>query len=181
MSFDLKGEWKMKSHGCLSRAIASATLLVSVFTAACSGAADDLAQVQALQQSWLTALNARDINGMMAVYVPDNSLLVFDAIPPRQYVGAAAFRQDNVNFLAAFPGPVKAQFIDFTFETEDNLAYGHGILDAFLTTSAGKQVELTPRQTDVYRKINGQWLIIHEHLSWPVDPSTGQADLQSKP
>jgi len=40
---------------------------------------------------------------------------------------------------------------------------------------------LTVRVTDVYRKIDGKWLIVHEHVSVPVDIKTGQGDLQSKP
>jgi ketosteroid isomerase-like protein len=35
--------------------------------------------------------------------------------------------------------------------------------------------------TDVYRKIHGKWLIFHEHVSFPVDLATGQADVLSKP
>ena len=37
------------------------------------------------------------------------------------------------------------------------------------------------RFTDVLRKMNGKWLIVHEHLSFPVDPETGKADFLSKP
>jgi ketosteroid isomerase-like protein len=37
------------------------------------------------------------------------------------------------------------------------------------------------RLTDVYRRINGQWLIEHEHVSVPVDLDTGKPDLASKP
>jgi len=35
--------------------------------------------------------------------------------------------------------------------------------------------------TDIYRKINGKWLIIHEHISVPVDLTTNKADLAAKP
>jgi hypothetical protein len=35
--------------------------------------------------------------------------------------------------------------------------------------------------TDVYRKIKGKWLIVQEHVSFPVDLATGKADLLSKP
>ncbi|HZF40664.1 MAG TPA: nuclear transport factor 2 family protein [Blastocatellia bacterium] len=38
----------------------------------------------------------------------------------------------------------------------------------------------TLRITNVYRKINGKWLIVHEHSSCPVDLTTGQADLSSE-
>jgi ketosteroid isomerase-like protein len=52
----------------------------------------------------VAAVNTKDLDGIMKYYVPDNvpgeTLVVFDGIPPRQYVGAAAFRQDWANFLA---------------------------------------------------------------------------------
>jgi ketosteroid isomerase-like protein len=37
------------------------------------------------------------------------------------------------------------------------------------------------RATDIYRKVNGKWLIEHEHYSVPVDLTTAKADLTSKP
>ena len=40
---------------------------------------------------------------------------------------------------------------------------------------------MTVRVTDVYKKINGNWLAVHEHVSVPVDLDTGQPDLTSKP
>src|SRR5438093_6640626 len=68
------------------------------------------------------------INGIMAYYSPDESLLVFDALPPRQYVGATAFRKDWEGFLAAYSAGVHAEVSDFKAETEGTLGYGHGIV-----------------------------------------------------
>ena len=45
----------------------------------------------------------------------------------------------------------------------------------------GKPLDLTLRVTDVYKKMNGKWLVVHEHVSWPVDLETGKADFSSKP
>ena len=42
-------------------------------------------------------------------------------------------------------------------------------------------MDLTVRVTDVYKKIKGKWLIVHEHVSVPVDLDTDKPDLQSKP
>ena len=39
----------------------------------------------------------------------------------------------------------------------------------------------TFRVTDVFRKIKGDWFIVQEHASFPVDPQTGKADLSSTP
>ena len=45
----------------------------------------------------------------------------------------------------------------------------------------GSELDITYRATDIWRSIDGRWAVIHEHASMPVDPVTGQADLQSTP
>jgi ketosteroid isomerase-like protein len=40
---------------------------------------------------------------------------------------------------------------------------------------------LIVRVTDVYKKAHRRWLIVHEHVSVPVDLDTGKPDLASKP
>jgi len=164
-----------RSYFLTGLAVAAACLVSS-----CSRANDE-AEVNASLQRLVAAVNAKDINGIMAYYSPDESLLVFDALPPRQYVGAAAFRKDWEGFLAAYPGAVHAEVSDWKTETDGNLAYGHGIFRTNGPDKDGKPLDLTVRVTDVFRKINGKWLVIHEHVSWPVDLATGKADLSSKP
>lgn len=39
----------------------------------------------------------------------------------------------------------------------------------------GDHITLTFRMTHGWRKVDGQWLITHEHWSYPVDPATGLA------
>jgi len=157
-------------------------ILCGLAASSCSNASkDDVSQIQALEKSFLDAFNAKDLNGVMAVYVPDDSLIAFDAIPPRQYIGADAYRKDFEGVIAAYPGPWHAEFIDWKIDAEGNLGYGHGFLHSVGTDKDGKPVDITIRLTDAYRKINGKWLIVHEHASFPVDLTTGKADFTSKP
>ena len=141
----------------------------------------DIDAINASVQRQVAAVNAKDINGIMAYYVPDDSLVVFDALPPRQYLGAAAYRKDWEGFLAAYPSTVQAITSDWKIETDGNLAYSHGFYRTNGPGKDGKPLDLTVRVTDVYKKINGKWLVVHEHVSWPVDLATGQPDLSSKP
>jgi ketosteroid isomerase-like protein len=117
----------------------------------------------------------------MSVYIPDQSLFVFDAVSPRQYVGAKAFRKDFEEFLACSRGRSDTGSAISAFAASGVLVYSHRIDTWTLTDKAGKRVTLVFRVTDVYRKINGMWLIVHEHISFPVDPTTGKADMLSKP
>jgi ketosteroid isomerase-like protein len=146
-----------------------------------SAKSDDEAAIKALEQQFAAAVTAKDVDKIMAVYVPDESLFVFDLIPPRQYVGAKAYHDDWKGFIDGFNGPVKFDISDVTVLARGNLAFGHSIQHVSGTGKDGKPIDITTRVTDDYRKIKGNWLIVQEHVSVPVDLATGKADLSSKP
>jgi len=141
----------------------------------------DEAAIRALEERFAAAFNAKDIDAIMKVYVPDESLVVFDVVPPRQYVGAKAYRKDWQDFLGIFNGPVKFEISALSVAADGTLGYSHSIQRVSGTTAKGQSIDLTVRVTDVYRKIKGHWLVAHEHVSVPVDLDTGKPDLSSKP
>jgi ketosteroid isomerase-like protein len=142
---------------------------------------DDKAEIAALEHHLISSINAKDLDGVMLVYVPDDSLFVFDVIPPRQYVGASAYREDWKGVLASFNGPIIAEVSDLRITSSNNLGFAHSIQHITGTDRSGKNIDWTFRVTDCYRKIKGKWLIVHEHYSVPVDLQTAKADLMSKP
>jgi ketosteroid isomerase-like protein len=71
-----------------------------------------------------------------------------------------------------YPGPSDFSINDLDITTGGNVAFSHSIQKGYLTDKKGKKVEMTVRVTDGYKKINGHWLIAHEHVSIPVDPAT---------
>jgi len=160
--------------------VLTALTVVAASVASSCSRPNDEADLNASVQQLVAAVNAKDLNGIMAYYTSDESLFVFDALPPRQYVGAAAYRKDWEGFLAAYPATIHAEVSDWKTEADGNLAYGRGVFRTGGPDKDGKPLDLTVRVTDVYRKINGKWLVIHEHVSWPVDLATGKADLSSK-
>jgi uncharacterized protein (TIGR02246 family) len=144
-------------------------------------AADDEAAIRALEDSFAAAFNAGDINAMMKQYVPDTSLVVFDVVPPRQHLGAAAYRKAWVAFFATFDGTPKIAITDLGIAVNGNLGFSHSIQHVTGTDKRGHSIDRTVRVTDGYRKIDGTWLIALEHISVPVDLATGKPDLSSKP
>ena len=152
---------------------------VAVGTARASSS--DEAAIRALEAQFSKAVNARDVDAVMKVYVPDESLVVFDVVPPRQYVGAKAYRKDWADFLGSFNGPVKFEIRDLSVAADATMGFGHSIQHVTGTDTKGQPVDLTVRVTDAYRKIKGNWLVVHEHVSVPVDLDTGKPDLSSKP
>jgi ketosteroid isomerase-like protein len=163
--------------GTMALALTTACIAPSVAAAA----TDDEAAIRALEDRFAAAFNAGDVDGIMKVYVPDESLVVFDVVPPRQYVGANAYRKDWVEFFGMLKGPPKFDITDLSITADGNLGFGHSIQRVRGMDPKGQPIDLTVRVTDAYRKIGGNWLIVHEHVSVPVDLETGKPDLSSKP
>ena len=142
----------------------------------------DEQEIRALEERFAAAFRAKDVPAIMKGYAPGSELFVFDVSPPRQYVGFDAYKKDFEDFFAAFPGPIdKFEVQDLSIVTDSKLAFSHSIQPSIITAKDGSKVSLVARVTDAYRKINGKWLITHEHVSVPVDLNTGKADPTSKP
>jgi uncharacterized protein (TIGR02246 family) len=157
--------------------IAAALALSAV--AARAAPADD-AQIRALEDRLVAAVAAKDTDAVMGLYVSDDSIFVFDAPPPQEIVGTAAWRRNVQGFFDLFDGPVNVRLSDLGIDASGDMAYSHSIQRFTGKTTKGAPVDLTLRVTDVYRKMKGKWLIVHEHVSAPIDLDTGKADLSSK-
>ncbi len=141
---------------------------------------EDEAAIRALEDKFAVAFNAGDIDAMMKNYIPDESLVVFDVVPPRQHLGADAYRKAWVGFFAHFKGIPKIAITDLVINVDGNLGFSHSIQHVTGTDIHGEPVDRTVRVTDGYRKIGGNWLIVLEHVSVPVDLKTGKPDFTSK-
>jgi ketosteroid isomerase-like protein len=114
-------------------------------------------------------------------HAPGNQLFVFDAVPPREFVGWDAYKKDSQDLLGAFPGPLTYSLSEQNITVAGPVAYVHNVQTGQFTRKDGSKLDTVVRVTDVYRKIGGKWLIVQEHVSFPVDLDTGKADLLSKP
>ena len=161
--------------------LVAGAIALFIFAQQSSAKESDEAGIRAMEAALIKGFAARDLDKALAVYVQDDTLFVFDAIPPRQYVGIKAWRADNENFLALFQGPFTAEMSDLSVTANGKLGFGHNIQRFAGTGKDGKPLELTFRVSDGYKKINGKWMIAEEHLSFPVDLGTGKGDLSSKP
>jgi len=163
-------------------------LLCIALLAACAGcnttppdtSAQDQSDIKALEDSFSAAVKARDINAIMTCYVSDPAMVVFDVVPPLQYIGTDAYRKDWQNVLDTYPGPAEISVAGLNITTGGNVAYASSVQRATFTDKTGKQVTMTARVTDGYKKVNGHWLIAHEHASIPVDLATLKADPNAK-
>lgn len=143
--------------------------------------ADDKADITALENRFAAGIRAKDVDAVMANYIPGESLVVFDIIPPRQYVGNDAYKKDWAGVFAGCADSPKMEISDLDITSDGKLAFSHSIQHFSCTDAKGGKLDLTMRATDAYKKVNGKWVIVHEHFSAPIDLASGKADLTSKP
>lgn len=150
-------------------------------TTAMHGRTQEVAEVMALEDLFAKAFRAKDVNTIMQLCVPDDSLVVFDVQRPLQVNGVRDYRLDWENFFNRFSGPLEADVSGMDVTAGDDVAYVRYIHHVMGPMKYGKRADYTLRVTDCLRKINGKWLIAHTHVSVPVDMQTGEADLESRP
>lgn len=141
--------------------------------------ARDEAQIRQRIEQWGQALHAKDINVLMSYYAPD--ILTFDILPPLQYQGVEAYRKNFEVWFAAVQGPIDYEIRDLRITMGDEVAFCHSLNRVRSTRPTGEHTETWVRVTVGFRKIDGLWMITHEHVSVPCDMETSQALLDLQP
>jgi ketosteroid isomerase-like protein len=175
----------MKRFRLLSESFLAVILFASVTATARARAKvaprGSRAEIEALETRYNEGFNTRDVDKIMSCYAPGKELFVFDAVPPREYPSWDDYKRDWEQLFSMFRGPVSNRISEQSLTVIGSVAYGHNIQSTTFTNKDGSPLNVVVRVTDVYRKIGGKWLIVQEHVSFPVDIATGQADLLSKP
>ncbi|MBV8593711.1 MAG: nuclear transport factor 2 family protein [Caulobacteraceae bacterium] len=161
--------------------LAAAAASLSALASSALALPSDVAEIRSLEARFAAAVAARDVDGIMSAYAPGGDLVVFDVIPPRQYVGWPAYRKDWSDFLAGFKGPVHMDIDDLAVETSGDMGYSHSIQHVAATDLSGAPVVMNVRVTDVYRRTPAGWRIVHEHVSVPVAFPSLKVDMLSAP
>ncbi len=159
--------------------LAAAVAAASIIGPRANAASDDNAQINALYRQFLTAFRHKDLNAVMAVYVHDNTLFVFDVGMPREHVGWTSYRADWKSLFSSMKGnPTNVSMSELGITIDGDVAYTHSVQS--VTANMGNVHALTVRVTDVLRKIDGKWLIVQEHVSVPINFETLKPDLMSR-
>ncbi|MGH6887224.1 MAG: YybH family protein [Geminicoccales bacterium] len=144
-----------------------------------TGKTSDEARIRGLVEDRTLAILDKDLERVMASYAPE--VVSFDAVDPLHNVGAEAVRARLQAWFAAYDGPIRCEVRDLVAAARDDVAFAHSLHRFSGTMTSGKAVDMWVRDTLCLRKIDGRWLVTHEHMSEPFDAETGQASLDLEP
>ena len=144
-------------------------------------AANNEAEIRQLLDRWEKAFRAKDLDAVMSVYAPGKATVAYDIVPPLQCVGRDTYRKNYEEFFAQYDGPIDFEFRDLRIVAGNDVAFLHSVERISGILKNGQRSEVWIRASSGLRKINGKWLIVHDHISAPVDFETGKAALNLKP
>ncbi len=141
----------------------------------------DEARIRELVTGQEAAMRERDAERLVAGYAP--GAVKFDLAPPLRHVGPSVHDPDGVReWLSGFDGPIDFEIRDLDVTAGEDVAFCHS-LNRLSATPRGttERFDLWFRATVCLRKIDGEWMVTHEHTSTPfyMDGSFAAAlDLQ---
>jgi len=137
------------------------------------------AEIRSWFNQWTKVFTEKNVDGIMALYADD--VVAYDVVPPLQYVGKEAYRKDYESFLSEYQGNLRLEMRDLHVGVQGDLGYATGLELISGTLKSGQKSDVWLRFTSLFRKVNGQWLDFHDHVSVPADIESGKAMLELKP
>ncbi len=136
-------------------------------------ATHDEADIRRTFAAWTAAVEARDLDGITANHTADSVL--YDAIPPYKTIGKEAIRQAWANCLPYFPEAFATECRDIIVHVAGDVGVVHGLFHFVPTPADDPSGQTWMRMTIVYRRSDGIWKVLHEHVSVPFNPLNNQA------
>jgi uncharacterized protein (TIGR02246 family) len=133
---------------------------------ASSNRTTDEAVIRELVENWARAVRTKDLDGILANHSTD--MLMFDVPPPMQSKGIEAYRKTWNLFFSWSDDPVVFDIKEMDITAGTDVAFVAALMRCAGTEKNGERIELEFRLTIGLRKIEGQWMVLHEHHSIPA-------------
>lgn len=133
--------------------------------------------VEGVLEKYKRAIFERDMESFLTIY--DENVHIYDCWAKWESKGISLWRENVVNWFNGMREEgelLKVDVRDVTLEENTNLAFVHCAITfaAYNEKSEEKLRQITNRFTFGLKKVNGFWLITHEHSSLPIDMETGR-------
>ena len=140
----------------------------------------DEAEIREQIDELAEAIRDADLESLKPLYAPE--VVSFDVGPRLQDVGAEAKFKNWIAAFTQFERPLSVEIRDIKITVGGDVAFGHSFNRLSGTLKNGRTSDgFWVRATHCFRKIDGNWLIVHDHASAPLDPGSGKALLNLEP
>lgn len=122
-------------------------------------------EIRALIERWAESVRQRDLPGILASHADD--IVMFDVPPPFQSVGLKEYSSTwEIFFKGTAPG--RFDIKELKIFASDDVAFCVATMACSWNNQGGFE-DLDFRLTVGLTKINGRWMVVHEHHSVPAE------------
>lgn len=127
---------------------------------------DDETAVRDLIEAWADAVRRKDYAGILRSHAAD--LVMFDVPPPFKSLGLEAYRKTWDLFFSWSSDGVRFEIREMDVTAGADVAFAVATMACAGPGSDGKPEALDFRLTVCLKKLDGRWMIAHEHHSVPA-------------
>ncbi|UJW35012.1 nuclear transport factor 2 family protein [Saccharothrix sp. AJ9571] len=136
-------------------------------------ATDGESRVREIHEEWFEGTSLKDLDGLMSHIAED--IVSYEHEAPLQVIGIAAVREACRAGLGQSTGAVEWHVPDLQILARDDIAVAWGLNHMRAELPDGTFTETRSRGTRIFQRRHDRWRMIHQHVSFPYDPATGQA------
>ncbi|WP_119165607.1 YybH family protein [Algihabitans albus] len=138
------------------------------------GPKEDVEAIRAQCEGWIAAFIAKDVDKILTYYAPGDELISYDIMPPLEYSGLEVYRESWKNFFGSFQGDPGFEHRDMQIKCSGDVGFVTNLIRVS-GNMGGKDASMWLRETHCFQKIDGTWLLVHDHVSVPMDMASGRA------
>jgi ketosteroid isomerase-like protein len=140
----------------------------------------DEATVREQIDKLVEAIRAGDLEGLKTVYA--RAIVSFDAAGPLECAGAEGKLNNWLAAFTMFKPPLGYELRDLGILSSGDVAFAHAFARLSGTLKSGAESRgFWVRATFCFQRIDGTWLVAHDHASVPLDMETGKALIGLEP
>jgi len=127
----------------------------------------DEATITTLIHGWAKAVHDGDLDAVLADHSGD--IVMFDVPPPDNGVrGLAAYRAAWPPFFEFQRSGASFEIVDLAVTAGAEVAFAHALLRCGMPDELAEHPDHRLRLTVGLRKVDGHWVVTHEHHSFPA-------------
>jgi uncharacterized protein (TIGR02246 family) len=116
---------------------------------------------------WVDAIQARDLEGVLVDHDPN--IVMFDVPPPYNGVrGMDEYRKSWPPFFEWIESGAQFQLLELDVVAGTDVAFAYALLRCGTPAEFDANPDNRLRVTVGLRKVDGRWVVVHEHHSFPM-------------
>lgn len=127
------------------------------------------AEVRAVLEEWAAATRQSRRDEILKHH--SANLMIFDVLPPMKYESAESYRRSWDEWQPDTQGEAVFNLENLTITAGNDVAFAHSFIRCGGTLPDGRTFQDLVRATFCLIKVNGSWVVEHQHVSKPYEHS----------